>query len=129
MKKYLLLISLFFSASIIAQDIIYWDFGAKELGAGHTNALPLEHLNAFANYTRNISWVDGNGAVVTNYDDGVAYVGNTGFENENGRSANSIYNDFTSAFAFDAKYAPGTEFKVSSKGSASDPGGTLLSGG
>jgi len=124
MKKYLLLLSLFFSASIIAQDIMYWDFGAKELGAGYTNALPLDHLNAWANNTRQLDWVDANGAVVTDYADGVAYAAKSGFENENGQSANTIFNT-----TFNSNYS-GVNFQVTSKGSSpTPPGGTLLSGG
>ncbi len=124
MKKYLLLTSLFISASISAQ-IIYWDFGAKELGAGYTNALPLEHLNAFANYTRNIDWVDANGVSVTNHADGVAYAAKDGYQNENGQSVAAIFNS-----TFMPPYDAMPNFQVSSKGSSpTPPGGTLLGGG
>lgn len=124
MKKYLLYTAIIFSVVANAQ-IMYWDFGAKELGDGYTNALPLSHLNAFANYTRQIDWVDGNGAIVTNYADGVAYAPKAGYENENGQSVSSIF--YTT---FNQNYSdPNYHFQLSSKGSSpTPPGGTLLSG-
>lgn len=126
MKKQLLLLipMLLLALAIQAQDIKYWDFGAKELGAGFTNVMPLAHLNAFANYNRQIDWVDGSGNVVVNFADGVAYAAKIGFENENGQSVQAIY-DAT----FNSNYASGN-FTVSSKSSSpTPPGGTLLSGG
>ncbi|MFD0990096.1 T9SS type A sorting domain-containing protein [Mariniflexile jejuense] len=130
MKKQLLLLlipMLLFTVTSEAQ-IKYWDFGAKELGAGYTNVMPLSHLNAFANYNRQLDWVNASGTVVTNYADGVAYVAKSGFENENGQSAESIY--FTTFNANYANYDSSARFQVSSKSSSpTPPGGTLLSGG
>ena len=130
MKKQLLLLIipvLIFAVPSYAQ-IMYWDFGAKELGAGYTNALPVSHLNAFANYNRQVDWVNGTGAVVTNYSEGVAYAAKSGFENENGQSAQSIY--FTTFNPNYASYDGSARFQVSSKSSSpTPPGGTLLSGG
>lgn len=130
MKKQLLLLlipMLFFTVTSEAQ-IKYWDFGAKELGAGYTNVMPLAYLNAFANYSRNVDWVDAGGNVVVNFADGVNYApkapanGNT-YEMESGESRQSIY-DIT----FNPLYASG-DFTVTSKGSSpTPPGGTLLSG-
>jgi hypothetical protein len=118
MKKQLLLLILpmfFISTTYNAQDIKYWDFGAKELGAGYTNVMPLDYLNAFANYNRQIVYVDENGVTKTP---------NEGYENEDGQSVEAIYNA-----TFNANYASGN-FTVSSKGSSpTPPGGTLLSGG
>lgn len=100
-----------------AQDIKYWDFGAKELGAGYENMMPLDYLNAFANYNRQVTYVDENGVTQTPQ---------TGYVDENGQSRIAIYNT-----TFNSNYAdPGGNFQVTSKGSApADPGGTLLSGG
>ena len=116
MKKQLLLLPLMmllFTATSQAQ-IKYWDFGAKELGAGYTNVMPLAYLNAFANYTRDIDWTDKDGVV------------RTATYNETGQSAETMYNT-----TFDPKYADfsgNARFRVASKSSASVPGGTLLSG-
>ncbi|MFI1744114.1 T9SS type A sorting domain-containing protein [Thalassobellus sediminis] len=116
MKQKLLLIilpMLLFTATLQAQDIKYWDFGAKELGAGYENMLPLEYLNAFANYNRQIEYNDG-----TNI-----YTPNAGYVNESGQSREAIYNT-----TFNANYASGN-FQITSKGSSpTPPGGTLLSG-
>ena len=118
MKKQLLLLllpMLLITTTNNAQNIKYWDFGAKELGAGFDNVLPLEYLNAFANYNRQIVYTDENG---------VEQTPNDGFENEDGQSVESIYNA-----TFNANYASGN-FQITSKGSApTPPGGTLLSGG
>ncbi|UKM64274.1 T9SS type A sorting domain-containing protein [Flavobacteriaceae bacterium GSB9] len=112
-KKLLLVPILLFTLVLNAQNVKYWDFGAKELGAGYDNMMPLQYLNAFANYNRQIELT---------YEDQV-YTPNEGFVNESGKSAPLIY-----ATTFNANYA-GVNFEVTSKGSASDPGGTLLSGG
>lgn len=118
MKKQLLFLILpmfFVTASYNAQNIKYWDFGAKELGAGFDNLLPLEYLNAFANYNRQIVYTDENG---------VDQTPNDGFENEDGQSVEAIFNA-----TFNANYSSGN-FEITSKGSApTPPGGTLLSGG
>ncbi|MFL1012114.1 T9SS type A sorting domain-containing protein [Flavisericum labens] len=113
MKKKLLFMPLFFFAVALSAQVKYWDFGAKELGAGYDNMMPLQYLNAFANYNRQIELT---------YEDQV-YTPNEGYVNESGQSAPLIY-----ATTFNANYA-GVNFQVTSKGSASDPGGTLLSGG
>lgn len=116
MKKQLLLLTiplLLLTATLQAQ-IKYWDFGAKELGAGYTNVMPLTYLNAFANYNRQIEYVDENG--ITQYP-------NAGYENEDGQSREAIYNT-----TFNPNYASG-DFQVTSKGSSpTPPGGTLLGG-
>ncbi|WNH10422.1 T9SS type A sorting domain-containing protein [Thalassobellus suaedae] len=115
-KKLLLFILplLLFTANMQAQDIKYWDFGAKELGAGYSNMLPLQYLNAFANFNRNIDLDDGNGNVYTVPD---------GFENESGQSVQSIF-----GLTYNSNYASGN-FEITSKGSSpTPPGGTLLSG-
>ena len=134
MKKQLLLLLIpmvLFTVTTKAQ-INYWDFGAKELGTGYTNVMPLAYLNAFANYSRNINWVDAGGNVVVNYADGVAYApkactasncASPNYEDENGQSVESIYNA-----TFNGNYASGN-FTITSKSSSpTPPGGTLLSG-
>lgn len=138
MKKQLLLLIipvLIFAAPSYAQ-IMYWDFGAKDLGAGYTNALPVSHLNAFANYNRGVDWVDGAGTVVVNYADGVAYAAKDAtYANENGQSAQSIIEDYTAPgynnyYTRYADYNGAARFQVTSKSSSpTPPGGTLLSGG
>lgn len=126
MKKQLQLItlSIFFASAIASAQIKYWDFGAKDLGAGYTNMLPENYLNAFANYNRSIDWVDGSGTPVTNFADGVQYAPKSGFENENGESVQSIY-DAT----FNPNYASGFFTLTSKSSSPNPPNGTLLSGG
>ncbi|MFG6685811.1 T9SS type A sorting domain-containing protein [Mariniflexile sp. HNIBRBA6329] len=129
MKKQLLLFTLpllLLTATMQAQ-IKYWDFGAKDLGAGYNNMMPLNYLNAFANYNRQIDWVDGSGTPVTNYADGIQYAAKAGFENENGQSSYSVYfSTFNSNYAsFDGS----ARFQVTSKSSSPNPpNGTLLSG-
>ncbi|WP_370479552.1 T9SS type A sorting domain-containing protein [Tamlana flava] len=125
-KLLLLLMPVLLLTAVSQAQIKYWDFGAKELGAGYDNMLPEFYLNAFANYLRQINWVDGSGTVVTNYADGVAYAPKDGYENENGQSVESIY--FTTFNANYADYA-NFHFTLSSKGSSPNPpNGTLLSG-
>lgn len=130
MKKQLLLFTiplLLLTATLQAQ-IKYWDFGAKELGAGYTNAMPLFYLNAFANYNRQIDWVNGGGTPVTTYADGVQYAAKSGYENENGQSAVALY--FTTGNSNYQNFEGDHRFEVTSKGSSPNPpNGTLLSGG
>lgn len=117
MKKQLLLliIPILLAGGSTKAQIKYWDFGAQELGAGYENVLPLEYLNAWANYNRQVEYVDENN---------VTHSPNAGYENENGKSREAIYNA-----TFNPNYASGN-FQVSSKGSSpTPPGGTLLSGG
>ncbi|MEL0456074.1 T9SS type A sorting domain-containing protein [Flavobacteriaceae bacterium SZ-1-7] len=128
MKKKLLLflVPVLLLASVTQAQIKYWDFGAKELGTGYDNMLPEFYLNAFANYLRQIDWVDGGGTPVTNFADGVAYAPKTGYENENGHSVESLW-----YLTFNANYADfaNFHFTLSSKGSSPNPpNGTLLSG-
>ena len=122
MKKQLLLLKLvlmLFVTSFYAQDIKYWDFGAKELGTGYENVMPLNYLNAFANYNRQIQYTDENG---------VEQFPNEGYENENGQSAESLY--FSTFNANYANYTGSARFQVTSKSSSpTPPGGTLLGGG
>ncbi|MDO3695291.1 T9SS type A sorting domain-containing protein [Wenyingzhuangia sp. chi5] len=120
MKKQLLLLKLvlmLFVTSFYAQDIKYWDFGAKELGAGFENVMPLNYLNAFANYNRQIQYTDENG---------VEQFPMEGYENESGHSSESLL-----IATKNKKYAGSdARFQVTSKGSSpTPPGGTLLGGG
>ncbi|MGY5355637.1 T9SS type A sorting domain-containing protein [Wenyingzhuangia sp. IMCC45467] len=122
MKKKLLLLKSTLLLSITtfyAQDIKYWDFGAKELGAGFENVMPLNYLNAFANYNRQVQYTDENGTVIEPQE---------GFENENGHSAQSLY--FSTFNTKYANYTSSSRFQVTSKSSSpTPPGGTLLGGG
>ncbi|MCH4551704.1 T9SS type A sorting domain-containing protein [Aestuariibaculum lutulentum] len=132
MKKKLLLS--IFSISILSAvsqaQIKYWDFGAKELGTGYDNMMPVNYLNAFANYNRQLDWVDAGDNVVTNYADGVKYKAKVGFDLEDGESAESLYWKFGTNFSVYADYSGSARFQVTSKGSSpTPPGGTLLSGG
>lgn len=119
-KKLLLLaLSVFpIGGALHAQDIKYWDFGAKELGAGYENVMPSNYLNAFANYNRQVQYTD---------NEGVEHFPNEGFENESGQSAQSLY--FSTYNPNYADYTGNARFQVTSKGSSpTPPGGTLLSG-
>lgn len=135
MKKQLLLLAVAFSMFAVSSQaqIKYWDFGAKDLGSGYNNMLPLSHLNAFANYNRQINWVDGGGTPVTNFADGVAYAPqpddvNGPFGNENGESAVSLY--FKTFYSRYIDFEGSARFQVTSKSSSPNPpNGTLLSGG
>ncbi len=95
MKKqllFLILPMLFVTATYNAQNIKYWDFGGKDLGAGYDNMMPVEYLNALSAKLRNLDWVDSNDAIVTTWSDGVGYMAKDGFELENGQSREEIYN-------------------------------------
>ncbi len=121
-KKLLFIVPIFLFAVTLSAQIKYWDFGAKELGAGYDNMMPLEYLNAFANYNRQIELT---------YEDQV-YTPNEGHANESGQSTESILNHYYTFFEpadLNTSNYEGVNFQVTSKGSASDPGGTLLSGG
>jgi hypothetical protein len=128
MKKQLLLLTitlLLLTATLQAQ-IKYWDFGAKELGTGYDNMLPLEYLNGFANIVRGINWADANNVVVENYADGVKYIPrDASYTNENGESPISCLNK-----SFLSRYE--TEiFQITAAGGAdvgTSPGGVLISG-
>lgn len=111
---------LLFVTNFHAQDIKYWDFGAKDLGAGYENVMPLEYLNAFANYNRQVQYIDEND---------VEQFPNDGYGNESGHSAQSIY--FLTGYAtYYGEYTGASRFQVTSKSSSpTPPGGTLLGGG
>ncbi|MEN3323179.1 T9SS type A sorting domain-containing protein [Mariniflexile soesokkakense] len=134
MKKQLLLFilpMLLLTATSQAQ-IKYWDFGAKDLGAGYSNMLPVGHLNAWGNQNRGIDWVDGSGSPVTNYADGVAYApkpddASGPYGNENGESTVSLY--FKTFHSRYSNFAT-SNFQMSSRSSSPNPpNGTLISGG
>ena len=127
MKKKLLLIilpMLLFTATFQAQNIKYWDFGGKDLGAGYDNMLPVEYLNALSAKLRQLDWVDAGDNIVTAYADGVGYKAKDGFQMENGECVESIY-DAT----FDGVYAPGayTNFQITSQ-KDDGTGGVYISG-
>ncbi|AXP80127.1 hypothetical protein CJ739_1034 [Mariniflexile rhizosphaerae] len=131
MKKQLLLFTiplLLLTATLQAQ-IKYWDFGAKELGAGYENMLPVEYLNALSAKLRQIDWVDAGGNIVTNYADGVGYAAKSGYENENGHSVESVFLT-TGNELYYPKSLGGTmdNFQITSQDTDSATGGVHLSG-
>ena len=131
MKKQLLLFTiplLLLTATLQAQ-IKYWDFGAKELGAGYDNMLPVEYLNALSAKLRQIDWVDAGGNVVTGYADGVGYAAKSGYENENGHSVESVFLT-TGNELYYPKSLGGTmdNFQITSQKDDGGTGGIYLSG-
>ena len=128
MKKQLLLLTiplLLLTATLQAQ-IKYWDFGARELGAGYDNMLPVEYLNALSAKLRQIDWVDAGGNIVTNYADGVGYAAKSGYENENGECVESI---FAAGGTYSYLYEPGVHpnFQITSQKNDGN-GGIYISG-
>jgi len=132
MKKQLLLFilpMLFFTATLQAQDIKYWDFGAKELGTGYTNLLPTAYLNAFSDYTVQSEWLDSSDPL-----NPITKFPNAGKVNESGYSYEYIYNNLflfsPEPTGYSASPGSTTNFTLSSKGSSpTPPSGTLLGGG
>lgn len=130
MKKKLLLsiLSIFLISEVSQAQIKYWDFGAKDLGAGYDNMLPVEHLNALSNRLRHLTWVDGSGNTVVNYADGVEYAvtfdsaSSSDWQYENGESPESILNN-----TFDFRY-DGMNFEIYSRKRDADVNGVLISG-
>lgn len=130
MKRQLLLLTiplLLLTATLQAQ-VKYWDFGAKDLGAGYDNMLPVEYLNALSAKLRQIDWVDAGGNIVTDYADGVGYAAKSGYENENGESVESIFNS-TGNFTYFPVSQGGTyaNFQITSQKDDGN-GGIYISG-